>query len=116
MNKSVEETSTDPRDSLSKYFDFHILPSNSPANITALTNLYLPHHVSFIRPKVSFYIEKFYEACGGNIMGMTIILNKFYVLNKNIKLIEFYIKIIEHNGCKDSFNKIYVIFMLMLKL
>jgi hypothetical protein len=33
----VEETATDPRDSLSKYFAFHILLSNSPAIKTALT-------------------------------------------------------------------------------
>ena len=53
--KSVEETSTDPRDPLSKYFAFHIFSSNSPAIRTALTNSSTPNHVLCMRPKRSFY-------------------------------------------------------------
>jgi hypothetical protein len=58
MNKRVEETATDPRDSISKYFAFHILPSNSPAIRTALTNLSPRYHVLCIRPKRSIYRKK----------------------------------------------------------
>jgi hypothetical protein len=50
MNKGVEETATDPRDSLFKYFAFHILPSNSPAIRTTVTHLSPPYHVLCIKP------------------------------------------------------------------
>jgi hypothetical protein len=45
VNKRVKKTAIDPRNSLSKYFAFHILPSNSPEIRTALTQ-----HVLCISP------------------------------------------------------------------
>ena len=59
MNRSVEETATHPRESLSKYFVFHIFPSNSPAIRIAFTNLSL--HVSCIRPKRTNNEKYFFE-------------------------------------------------------
>jgi hypothetical protein len=53
----VEETATNPRDSLFKYFASHILPSNSPAIRTALTNLSSPYHAC---PRVVYKAKTFY--------------------------------------------------------
>jgi hypothetical protein len=51
MNRSVKETATDPRDALSKYFAFHILPSNSPER----QNLSPSDNVLCLGPKRSIY-------------------------------------------------------------
>jgi hypothetical protein len=52
MDRSVKETATDPRDSLSKYFAFHILPSNSPEIIISLTKAISPGQIILYKKKL----------------------------------------------------------------
>ena len=56
MNKSVKETATDLRDSLSEYFAFHILPSNSPE---IRTNAISPRPCVVYKAKRSIYKKYF---------------------------------------------------------
>jgi hypothetical protein len=55
MNRSVKETATDSRESFSKYFAFHKLPSNSPEIRTALTKAISPGPCVVYKAK-TFYL------------------------------------------------------------